>query len=423
MTQFKPTESPWRKAAGLCESYQAQPAKAETLITDINFHSSAERRRCQFLFYGVLRHRRRIDELLARLISRPPKPRLAAMLQVAVFELMAAEPARQPKVVDYAVGQIRRIMSRSEAGLANAVLRKIPAEAAKLDQEAPAAVRLSHPDWLARRWQEHYGPESAETFMAWNLEPPPVLFRARGELPAGLPLEPAAWPGFYKLAGEWARVEPLLNAGRLYAQDPSTRLAPEALAVRPGEKVLDLCAAPGGKALMLIDALESDRDGLMLAVDLPGPRLEPLNENLQKLGRRSGPAVSLLGIDVRRLSPELLRREGFPETFDAVLLDAPCSNTGVLRRRPDAKWRLEPGDIAASAELQGELLAVAAERVKPGGRLVYSTCSVEPEENQAVIKAFLGSVAGKDFSCRSQTVSLPWETGHDGAGVALLVRR
>jgi 16S rRNA (cytosine967-C5)-methyltransferase len=422
MTQLKPTVSPWQHAVSLCEVYQAQPAKAETLMMDITFQSSADRRRCQFLFYGVLRHRRRIDELLGRLIARAPKPRLAAMLQVAVFELLSAGPERQPKVVDYAVGQVRRRMSRSEAGLANAVLRKIPAEAEKLDREAPAAVRYSHPDWLAARWEANFGPEAAEKLMAWNLEPPPVTFRVRGDFPANDALVPAAWPGFVQLAGEWAKVEPLLKRGQLYAQDPSTRLAPEALAVRPGETVLDLCAAPGGKALAIADALGRDPKGLLLAVDLPGSRLEPLDENLCKLENGKGPQVTLLGVDVLKLTPQLLEKQKLPVQFDAVLLDAPCSNTGVLRRRPDAKWRLTPEDITASAALQREMLAAAATFVKPGGRLVYSTCSIEPEENAGVVAAFLNSPTGKGFACRSQTVSLPWETGHDGAGVVLLVR-
>ncbi len=326
MTQFKPTESPWQTAAGLCEVYQAQPAKAETLIMDITFQCSADRRRCQFLFYGVLRHRRRIEELLGRLISRRPKPRLAAMLQVAVFELMSAGPERQPKVVDYAVGQIRRRMSRSEAGLANAVLRKIPAEAAKLDREAPAAVRLSHPDWLAARWRQNFGPEAAEKLMAWNLEPPPVTFRVRGDLPQTEALAATDWAGFVQLSGAWAAVEPLLKSGKLYAQDPSTRLAPAALAVRPGESVLDLCAAPGGKTLMLADALGCDPKGLLVAVDLPGARLVPLDENLRKLDDGDGPRVSLLGLDVRRLTPEVLEKEGF------------CDS---LRRRPPRRSLLE----------------------------------------------------------------------------------
>ncbi|QYY36921.1 transcription antitermination factor NusB [Ruficoccus sp. ZRK36] len=389
---------------------------------DITFQSSADRRRCQFLFYGVLRHRRRIDTLLARLISRRPKPKLVAMLQVAVFELLSAGPERQPKVVDYAVGRIRRQMSRSEAGLANAVLRKIPAEDEKLQREAPAAVRFSHPDWLAERWTENFGPEAAEELMAWNLEPPPITFRVRGETPAIEALKPASWPGFVQLDGEWARVEPYLKAGMLYAQDPSTRLAPEALTVRPGEAVLDLCAAPGGKALALADALGRDTAGVLVAVDLPGPRLAPLDENLCKLDDGDGPRVCLLAADVRELGEETLKASRLPRLFDAVLLDAPCSNTGVLRRRPDAKWRLEPEDVEASAALQSELLAAAAKWVKPGGRLVYSTCSIEPEENAGVVKAFLKSPVGKDFTCQSQQIWLPWECGHDGAGVAVLVK-
>ena len=487
MTRFKPTASPWGKAASLVELSVAQPAKADALLGEMTFHSAVERRRCQFLFYGVLRHRRRIDALLSRLISRRPKPRLQAMLQVAVYELLEAEASRQPKVVDHAVGQIRSAMSKAEAGLANAVLRKIPVEADRLETEAPAAVRLSHPDWLAEKWTQQFSPQAAEALMRWNLRTPEVTFRVRdpdavnAAQAGGKFLEKTDWPGFMKLTGEFVQAEPLLQSGALYAQDPSTRLAVEALAVKPGETVLDLCAAPGGKTLMLADALGDDERGLLVAVDLPGPRLQQLDENLSKLNDEAGPGVYLLAADVRELTgrdaptgrppgddsevvpprndeastwrgglrpvqgrdtspghprtarrsgptqereiaaPGIFAQHGLPDKYDAVLLDAPCSNTGVLRRRPDGKWRLGEEDIMDSAMLQLELLRHAATLAKPGGRLVYSTCSIEPEENLGVVEVFLNDCEeGQGFTATSQETFLPWETGHDGAGVTVL---
>ncbi|MEM8550641.1 MAG: transcription antitermination factor NusB, partial [Verrucomicrobiota bacterium] len=301
----------------------------------MTFQSSVERRRCQFLFYGVLRHRRRIETLLTGLIPRRPKPRLWAMLEIAVYELMEAGPERQPKVVDYAVGEIRKAMGKGEAGLANAVLRKIPKADAELEKTASAGVRTSHPDWLAKKWEGRFGPEAAEQLMRWNLQTPEVCLRVRDE--AGVELaqaqamaagegelfEPTPWPGFVSLAGEFSRAEPLLKNGALYAQDASTRLAPEALAVKPGDYVLDLCAAPGGKTLMLADSLGTDTSGLLLAVELPGSRLEQLDENLQKLNDGDGPAVSLLATDVLTLTSEHFAEQGLPDKYDAVLLDAP----------------------------------------------------------------------------------------------------
>ena len=224
------------------------------------------------------------------------------------------------------------------------------------------------------------------------------------------------WPAFQTIRGPLGNaLRDHLSQGKAYIKDPSTRLAPELLAPRPGESVLDLCAAPGGKAFDL--AKQMDGKGRLVAVDLPGTRIKRLRENLAKL-EAPDLRVELIQSDVLELTSDQ-----FNAPFDAVMLDAPCSNTGVIQRRTDVKWRLRAGDIAACAKLQLQLLHSASRFAKPGGRLVYSTCSIEPDENRAVVEAFLASKSGRAFELMEAVESLPWRSGHDGAAAFLLTRK
>jgi 16S rRNA (cytosine967-C5)-methyltransferase len=148
-------------------------------------------------------------------------------------------------------------------------------------------------------------------------------------------------------------------------------------------------------------------------LDLPGPRLDRLRENLLRV---RGVTVEVAGIDLATARAETFRQHSLPERFAGVLLDVPCSNTGVMRHRVDVRWRLQPGDIVRHAEQQEVLLRAAAARVAPGGRLVYSTCSLEAEENEGVVAAFLGSPAGRGWTLEAQVLARPFDTGEDGAG-------
>ncbi|HTT57587.1 MAG TPA: hypothetical protein VMF63_10785, partial [Opitutaceae bacterium] len=243
----------------------------------------------------------------------------------------------------------------------------------------------------------------------------------------------------------------------LYLQDPSTQAPASLLDPQPGESVLDLCAAPGGKSLLLADLLEqklpaedaSDgavaglpadlsaegqakeealaKAGRVVAVDLPDERrIGRLKENLAK-ARRVG--VALVQADVLKLTPAQLEQKGLPTAYPAVLLDAPCTNTGVIRHRVDVKWRLLEADVARHAAQQRALLAAAAQLVEsgpsagsgPAGRLVYSTCSLEPEENEQVVEDFLRAAGGR-WTLAAVRASRPWESGCDG-GSAFLLRQ
>lgn len=415
----------WDAAVWLTTAYLAENTKANQLLDRLPTDFVGEKRAtCQSLFLGALRHGHRIKEALKPHIRRGIRPESEAILLVAGFEIIDSEDEKHPKIVHHAVEQSKKILGKAELGFLNAVLRKLVDSLKTITPESNPAAYYSHPDWLVAKWQKEFGRESADQLLAWNQQIPASYLKLNTTLnamPAGL--EATEWPNFYKILPEanWASdLHPLLNRGTAYIKDPSTRLAPGLLAPQPGESVLDLCAAPGGKAYDLAHSMQ--RKGQIVAVDLPGPRIHRLRENLSHL-ENEDLSCRIVECDLLELSPERLDAQGAPASYDAVMLDAPCSNTGVIQRRTDVKWRLQPGDIKRCTKLQKELLAKAAEFVRPGGRLVYSTCSIETAENRAVVDTFLQSPPGKSFELNDRATSYPWQTGHDGAGAFLLIRK
>lgn len=423
-----PRPAAWPAAARLIARWLERHERLDTLLETLPPGlAGAERARCQHLVFGVVRHFGRIEAALGRLVAHPPRFSTRAVLFVAGFELIEAAgeaegSGRVAKIVHHAVEQTKTLASPAEARLVNAVVRKLAAALAEPPPAAPPPAVLaeyfSHPEWLVRAWLAQFGAEAARALLEWNQQPATVYarWRATDEAPPSF-LKPTPWPGFFEVAsGRWAEVEPLLKGGKLYLQDPGTRLAVELLAPQPGEVVLDLCAAPGGKSLLIADAMKS---GKVVAMDLPGARIDRLKENLSRV---SGVEVALVQADLLADATHALRAHKLPEEFAAVLLDVPCSNTGVMRHRADVKWRLQAGDFKKHPQQQLALLHAAARLVAPGGRLVYSTCSIDTEENDAVVKEFFNSRAGGPFKLESSGQSLPWITGHDGAGAFLLRR-
>ena len=415
--------SGWEAAACLTETYLTCKAKADELLAHLpEDFDSARRARCQHLFMGALRHGHRVRHACRGLMRRYPAPPVEARLLVAGCELLTDAEAEPAQIVHHAVEQSKRRLAPKQTGFLNAVLRKLPDALAAMDPEAEPAAFHSHPDWLYHHWKAAFGRDAALRLMAWNQRVPETYLRLYGATAARESLEATEWPGYFRVArGAPAREEvaKLLASGHAYIKDPATRLAAELLAPAPGETLLDLCAAPGGKARDLAHLCGGR--GHLVAVDLPGERQNHLRENLATLSA-SGLRVDRLEADVTQLDAARFARADLPDRYDAVLLDAPCSNTGVIRRRPDVKWRLDAGDIARCAAKQLEMLRAAAGHVRPGGRLVYSTCSIEAEENQSVVDQFLQTPEGLPFRRERQTVSLPWETNHDGAGVFRLRR-
>jgi 16S rRNA (cytosine967-C5)-methyltransferase len=407
----------------LTEAYLAGDRKADQLLDQLPEDFIGDRRAsCQSLFLGALRHGHRTRAALKELLHKKAKPGVEAILLVSGYELLDAEADRHPKIIHHAVERSKKRINRFEQGFLNAVLRKLPAALAKIDAEKMPAAFYSHPDWLVAHWQKEF-PREYQQLLQWDQGIPATYFKLYDssiELPSGL--ETTDWPQFYKITGRvsWKEeLHPLLNKGNAYIKDPSTRLAPALLAPKPGESVLDLCAAPGGKAYDMAHAMQ--RKGRIVAVDLPGNRIARLEANLSTL-RSDDLECTIIESDLLELDKSTFEAKGLPSTYDAVMLDAPCSNTGVIQRRTDVKWRLRPKDITQCAKLQLQLLHSATRFVKPGGRIVYSTCSIEAAENSQVVEQFLQSKAGQHFKQIDSSISLPWKTSHDGAGAFLLQR-
>lgn len=416
----------WPVAARLLMRWLDEEVRADALLDTVQLSGGA-RARCQNLFYGAIRHYGRIENLIAKLVRLRPRSRVMAVLLLAGYELIeGGGEGHSAKVGHHAVTQTKALASDSEAKLVNAVVRKLADEIAA--QKAPGKIATaaalgdyySTPDWLVERWLAQFGAEATRALLEWNLKPAPVHARWRlKEAPGAAEaewLEPTSWPEWFTVkSGRWAEVARALADGKIYLADPGTRLSIEALAPRAGERIIDACAAPGGKSLAIADHMG---EGLLVALDVPGARHERLAENLKRVP--AGVSAKRVEGDLRRTSSLMGMGAG---GFDAVLVDAPCSNSGVMRHRVDVKWRLQPADFGKHARQQVELLASAARWLKPGGRLVYSTCSIDAEENAGVVSAFLKGLEGRDFEKVSELVALPWEAGHDGAGVCVLRRK
>lgn len=415
----------WPVAARLLMRWLDEDVRADALLDTVQLSGGA-RARCQNLFYGAIRHYGRIENVVARLVRLRPRARVMAVLLLAGYELIeGGGEGHAAKVGHHAVTQTKALASDSEARLVNAVVRKL-AEALAA-QTAPGRIAsaavlgdyFSTPDWLVERWLAQFGAEGTRALLEWNQKPAPVHARWRLKEGPGAAelewLEATPWAGWFGVkSGHWNEVARALAEGKVYLADPGTRLAIEAMAPMSGERVIDACAAPGGKSLAMADVMG---EGMLVAIDVPGARHERLAENLKRV-----PA----GVSAKRVEGDLRRMQSLmgmmPGTFDAVLVDAPCSNTGVMRHRVDVKWRLQPADFPKHARQQRELLASAARWLKPGGRLVYSTCSIDAEENDGVIAEFMRGPEGRVFEKVGGSLSLPWETGHDGAGVCVLRR-
>lgn len=387
--------------AALCK-IETRGAYANLALAAILARSQLDQRErafCTDLVNGTLRMRSRLDYLLSQLLVKPLADLPAAarnLLRLSVYQMEFHPNIAPYGIVDEAVSLIKRRGLSGFAGLINAVLRGFIRRRAELrlpGQEDPLAhlvVTLSHPAWLAERWLARLGPGEAFALAEAGNRPAPVTLRAntlrtdRASLRAQLAaaeveaVETGLAPEGLRLRGARAIEDlPGYREGLFFVQDEGPMLAAHVLAPAAGERILDMCAAPGGKTTHLA-ALCGDRAAIV-ALDDHEHKARLIRENCRRLGIAGVEAVAC---DARRYRPET--------GFDAVLLDAPCTGTGVLRRRADLRWRRRPEDLAELAALQRELLAGAAVLLRPGGRLVYCTCSLEPEENEEQIRWFTG---------------------------------
>jgi 16S rRNA (cytosine967-C5)-methyltransferase len=296
--------------------------------------------------------------------------------------------------------------------LVNAVLRRsIVSRKRLLDETAdlPPAIAHSHPDWLFNRWKSAFGKREAISLMEWDNQPAQTFFRVNPltDSPAELPGEPIEnAPGFHMLDGPLPTT--LLASGAIYIQDPATRHSVDLLAPQPGERILDACAAPGGKAFLIAAALGSAET--LVCTDSNEKRLPRLQDNLTRL--HAGKATVACHDWTKPAPAE------WHAAFDGILLDVPCSNTGVIRRRVDVRWRLQAPDIERIAITQQKILENALPCLKPGGRLVYSTCSIEAEENMRQVETFLAD--HPELELVETRDALPFRDQTDGAFAALM---
>jgi 16S rRNA (cytosine967-C5)-methyltransferase len=361
---------------------------------------------------GTLRWQGALDHVIAAFARRPAArldPEVLDVLRLSAFQLLHLDRIPASAAVNDAVDLTRRAGKKSAAGMVNAVLRRISRERSGLplpprprtgtertEAIAYLSITLSHPEWLAARWLDRYGLERSEAWTRFNNAAAALALRANRlrttpeELAKilaahGVETEPARFSpdGLVVRTGN-PLLTPVADQGLFVVQDESSQLVALAAAPRPGERVLDACASPGGKTTAMAAAM-SDR-GIIVATDLRGRRVELLARTVRTAGAQ---CVRVVQADASGGLP-------FAAAFDAVLLDAPCSGLGTLRRDPDVRWRRQPEDLPVLAATQLSMLRQAADVLKPGGRLLYATCSSEPEENEEVVSRFLDE--RRDFS-------------------------
>ncbi|WP_273093360.1 16S rRNA (cytosine(967)-C(5))-methyltransferase RsmB [Thermoflexus hugenholtzii] len=352
---------------------------------------------------GVTIWRKTLDWVLARYVRGgldrlDPWTRNA--LRMGLYQLMFLDRIPRWAAVHETVEVTRALAGEGAAALVNAVLRRI---SARLEQGRPPApfpslaedpvahlaVRYSYPEWLVRRWIARYGVEGARALCRFHNTPRPLSLRVnrlratREEILAdlearGLRARPGAYHPYIVLVegGLDLTTWPPYQEGKVIAQDESAAMVPYLMDLRPGLRVLDLCAAPGGKTTAIAEGMGDH--GWLIAADAHFGRLRRLREHALRMGFTIIRVVQADG-----------RRPFLPEWADRILIDAPCLGTGVLARRSDARWHKQESDLIGLVAVQRALLESAARMLRPGGRIVYSTCSLEPEENEEQIRAFL----------------------------------
>jgi len=375
-------------------------------------HDDRDRALAAEIASGVQRWRAALDHLIVEFSKRAIDrldPEIVEILRLSAYQLLHLTRVPAAAVVDDAVDLTKRAGKRSASGFVNAVLRTVSRRRASLplpprpsdpaDRAAALnyfSITLSHPRWLADRWYERLGFDAAEAWMQFNNTPGSVTLRAnRLQLTREALIE--------RLAADEIRVHPTAYApdgvivdeghplrgsgqehGWFVVQDEASQLVTLLAGDRPLRRVLDTCASPGGKTTA-IAALMAGR-GLLIACDVRDRRVDLLRRTVAASGAGN----------VRIVQADLLKPLPFRSAFDCVLVDAPCSGLGTLRRDPDIRWRRRERDLAPLAAAELTMLQHAAEQVAPGGRLVYATCSSEPEENEGVAGAFLASTPGFD---------------------------
>ena len=371
------------------------------------------------MLFEYFRNKALVDRIVSSKCARAPKPRYQRLLVLAVTQCFFQSGIRAESAVNIAVDLARRNYGKSTSGFINGVLRNILRTGLdEYQKEAVGNPLFRFPKILQKRWKQNFSADEQWKMSDAFINEAPLTFRLTGEISEEelKSVEAEKLPEF-----DWAPnmifyttdqckelfQKDFLSSGRIYIQDPATTLAPCMADIKGGERILDMCAAPGGKTLILAERLRES--GKLVAADRSARRQELTRENFRN----------------RNLDCEIIvsaaKSLALPaESFDIILLDVPCTNTGVFRHKADALWRFSEKELKDTLKLQYEILEKAAEFVAPGGQIVYSTCSVENEENQLQIEKFLSN--NKDFSLLRQQLLLP-ESAHDGAFAAIISKK
>jgi len=369
---------------------------------------SADRAFAVELFYGVVRNRTLLDFWIRELRRGRVDEDLRDILRIGLYQLFIAKTPEHA-----AVYETVDLSPKRQHAITNAILRSAARDRRSLQRRANSQsldVRTSHPQFLIERWTKQFGGGAAEALCTWNNQAPPIYARINR-----LKIDRQSFLERYRNARTLPKVSNFvelpapanaLDQGDCYVQDPSTSIACELLQTKPGEKILDACAAPGGKTGYLAELMANQ--GLLIACDREPARLNLLDENLARLGVRIAKIVCHDWMK-SAVPPEILSAA----PFDRILIDAPCTNTGVMRRRVDVRWRLKPADFNRMRARQIEITRAVIPFLKPGGILVYSTCSLEREENEDVVQTLLRVMS--ILQLEEERRSTPFQDNFDGA--------
>ena len=386
---------------------------ADAILHDLLAQSalgSSDRAFATELFYGMLRHLRLLDFWIQQLRRDALDAATRDLVRLGFLQLLIlALPSHA------ALFETVELAPARSRGVVNAMLRSAQRKAQQLQaaaDAAPLAIQTSHPDFLVTLWTRQFGQKSTRQLCQWNNQAPPTYLRVN-ELKMSraqfMDCHPTARSAAHPLFFEFAELPAeALQRGECYVQDLSTALACELLAPRQGENVLDACAAPGGKTAYLAQLMRNS--GSIIATDRTPQRVALLRSNLARLGVAN----------TRCLTLDWTRAPQIDQRFDRVLIDAPCSNSGVMRRRVDVRWRLRPDEFRQMQREQLALARAVLPAVKPGGFLVYSTCSIAPEENEEVVEQLMRSEP--DLQLEESRLLLPFRDQTDGAFAARLRR-
>ena len=369
-----------------------------------------ERAQAQRLAYGTVQRRGTLDAAIERLAGRSTRlldPPVLAALRLGLYEMLFADGTPDHAAVDQAVELTKGAGAAHASGFVNAVLRRAGRERRQLaadllgDDSTAAAAAIAHsaPEWLARMWWEELGPEAARSLLAACNEPAEVALRAAGDRDAVLAKlreagvevtsaasghSPAAPEEIVLDGRSGATVPELVAAGELTPQSRGSAAVVEVLDPQPGEHLLDLCAGPGIKTGQIAGRM--GERGEVISVELDPDRAGEIAEQARRL--------DLHGVTV--FETDVTRMEEMPEGFDRVLLDAPCSDLGALASRPDARWRKSPKGIERLVGIQAKALRGAARVLRPGGTLVYATCTISRRENEDQVAALIAASGGDE---------------------------